>query len=188
MKNAIYLSVILLFLVACKKDSKTSGESSNRITASLLNVTKPDTIPDNAAVKLKLVKDSLNYDETMLCFNHSSSSEYDSKIDAVYFTGFGQESLASLSRDGVALAINNQPYTPNMSIGLDLHVKNSGVYLIKISYQKDIPGDIHLWLKDNYRQDSIEVSHYNYYFDVYNTDTASFGKGRFQLIVRPGGA
>ena len=70
-------------------------------------IVNKDTIPDHSAFKIKLVKDSTSSDETMLTFNHLGSRIYSANNDAPYLQGFGQVSLASVSRDGVDLAIVN---------------------------------------------------------------------------------
>jgi hypothetical protein len=104
--------------------------------------------------------------------------------DAVYFAGNGQVSLASVSKDGEDLSINGLPYTPCMSIGLDIHAKTSGSYLLKISYEKEIPADIEIWIKDTYLRDSVNVRTGNYSFNIDKADTNSFGGERFRLILK----
>ncbi|MFI5161752.1 MAG: hypothetical protein ACHQHN_10775 [Sphingobacteriales bacterium] len=179
MKTLLLLSLILFSLAACRPEESISPK------AAILSKTKAklDTIPDKAAFKIKLLKDSSIADETMVYFNHLATCKYSSGGDAPYFLGFGQVSLASVSSDGVDLAINQVPYTPGMSIGLDVRTKTDGIYLLKISYNK-MPANIQIWIKDTYKKDSVNVCSGNYSFSAAKADTNSFGKKRFRLILK----
>jgi hypothetical protein len=184
--NQALFTCALACLFSCKKDPAKPMQQIALPSQLAGVVTSPDTIPDGACLKIKLVKDSTNYDETMIRFNHTATKAYNPGEDAVYLMGFGQEHLASLSYDSTDLAINSLQYMPDMSVGLDIHARLSGVYRLQLSYRKNIPSGIQVWLKDAYRKDSLEISHYNYYFDLYQADTASFGRNRFSLVIRPG--
>jgi len=178
--------VVLACLTSCKKDPVKAPASAVPVPEAAIVPAPQDTIPDHAFLKVRLIKDSTNYDETMICFRHAATTAYNAGDDAIYLSGFGQEHFASVSSDNVDMAISNVPYTPGMSIRLDVHAKSSGVYELQLDYRKNIPYGIQVWLKDAYRKDSLELSHYNFYFDLYKADTASFGRGRFSLIIRPG--
>jgi hypothetical protein len=102
------LSLSLFFLEACKKTEKILPDNIPVSPVSIVAASQ-DTIPDKACFKIKLIKDSMNYDETPMVFDHTVSTVYNSSWDAIYFTGFGKESLSSLSSDGRALAINRLP-------------------------------------------------------------------------------
>jgi len=182
MKKLILPSLILLALAACKKEEKISPKAPQLIATALL-VTKPDTIPDSAMLKIKLGADSINTDETLFIFNHKSSPRYVFNEDAPYFQGFGQVSLASISSDGKDLAINGLPYTFGTSIGLDVHTKNNGIYFLEISYQKKIPSNTQIWIKDSYLKDSVDLCTRNCTFNVSKADTNSFGSKRFKLVL-----
>jgi hypothetical protein len=183
MKKSFLLSLTLLSLAACKKEANISLKITPTATTAVVS-TKPDTIPDKAEFKLKLGKDSTNTDETAIVFDHRSSVNYSGNEDAPYFTGFGQVSLASISADNRDLAINTLPYTPGMSIRLDIHTKTDGVYFLKMSYENGIPANIQVWLKDNYLKDSVNARTDNYIFNVSKADTNSFGSKRFKLILK----
>jgi hypothetical protein len=189
MKKLIWPSLILFSLAACQKEAKvlprthtTTGSAAPG--PAIVAKINTDTIPDRSAFKMKLVKDSINSDETMLVFNHKATCEYSANNDAPYFQGFGQVSLASVSSDGVDLSINQLPYTPGMSIGLDVRAKADGSYQLQISYEHTMPASIQVWLKDNYLKDSVNVCLKKYDFKVTTADTNSFGKKRFTLILK----
>lgn len=143
-----------------------------------------DTIPDGGSVKITLQQDSTAIDETLLMFNHAAQLPFSDTQDAVYFAGFGAGSLASLSCDSVACAIQKRPYVTVQPIALKVEAKKSGVYLMKLSYLKNIPPSIHCWLKDAYRKDSSDLRVSNYKFDLIKADTNSYGSRRFSLVLR----
>ena len=184
--NPILVAIAVACLTSCKKEAAKPMQPIASEIALMNVISLPETIPDGACLKLRLVKDSTNYDETMIRLVHTATAAYNANEDGIYFTGFGQEQLSSVSQEGTDLAINALNYAPGMTVCLDVHGKRSGVYLLQLSYRKNIPPGIQVWLKDAYRKDSLEISHYNYHFDLYPTDTASFGRYRFSVVIRPG--
>jgi hypothetical protein len=190
MKASILLLLTLFFLASCQKETKIVPQVTKVTSvATTVNQTttssvKPDTIPDMAAIKIKLVKDSDNSDETMFLFNHTASLNYDANVDAAYFPGYGAESLASISKDGTDIMSYSLPYTSGMTVGLDVNAKADGALSLQLSYQRSIPANIKIWIKDTYLKDSVNVLTANYNFKVTMADANSFGKKRFQLIIR----
>lgn len=154
------------------------------------NVSKPvktlvqDTIPDGGIVKISVQQDSLVFDETMLIFAHAANTRYLKGSDAIYFPGLGKANLASLSSDSVACAIKKMPYVTNAPIRLRVGAKTDGVYMLRVSYSKSIPKGINIWLKDSYLQDSLALRYWNYKFDIFKTDSSSYGSNRFTLVLR----
>lgn len=183
--------VILLFLCllislqSCKKEVKQPLPASN--TSLVLRIKSPpiaDTIPDGGCLKIRLQQDSTPIDETLLTFNHTAQLPYLNSQDAIYFTGFGAGSLASLTCDNVACAIQLRPFIAGRHIALKIEAKKDGVYLLKLSYLKNVPPAFHCWLKDTYRKDSSDLRKWNYKFDVIKSDTNSYGSRRFSLVLR----
>jgi hypothetical protein len=187
--KALRLLIFAIFLLsACKKENTPQPVPLISTVATIPPVIKYDTIPDNAGLKIQLVKDKINTDETMIVFKHlagNSSSGIDG--DAAYFPGYGQESLASVSSDGKDLAINFLPYTRGMAVNLDVNVKTSGAYFLKLSYENKIPSTIKIWLKDTFLKDSVDVRTANYNFTIDKADPNSFGNKRFMLILKDDG-
>jgi hypothetical protein len=184
MKTSILLIFTIIFLASCKKDIEIIPKIPKITTSSSAAVVNADTIADHAAFKIKLVKDSINSDETMIIFNKASKTTYSADEDALYLMGYGQESLSSLSSDGRDLVFNNSPYTPGMSIRLDVKAQSDGPFSLQLSYQIKLPANLQVWLKDNYLKDSVDVRTTNYKFNVVKADTSSFGKNRFKLIIK----
>ena len=194
MKTFILLSLAVLSLAACKKEAKVAPTVTKPVVVttpttptSVAPVVQADTIPDKAIFKLQLIKDSVNYDETMFLFNHTSTLSFNNNEDAPYMPGFGAESLASISNDGQDLAINGLPYKSGMSVGLDVNTKASGAYVFALSYINHVPANIKIYLKDNMTKDSVDVRSSNYTFNIDKTDASSYGNARFKLIIKDGG-
>jgi len=191
MKTLLPLSLLLFILASCQKEAKvtpkTAPVSTTTTTTTVVAAVKPDTIPDQAALKIKLVKDTDNYDETMFMFNHTSSLAFSNAEDARYFPGFGEESLASLSTEGQDLVINSLPYTSGMSVKLDANMKNGGAFVLKISYIRNIPSNIEILLEDAYLKNSVDLRAGNCNFTVDKAKPASFGSGRFKVVFKDKG-
>jgi hypothetical protein len=48
-----------------------------------------------------------------------------------------------------------------------------------------VPNTYSLWLMDGYKKDSLNMRLYpTYAFNVYKSDTTTFGSNRFKLVVR----
>jgi len=193
MRTPILLLLVMLSFAACKKSIEvTPLQSPVKSKVDSISATKPDTvikvqqdtIPDNAAFRLKLFKDNSNYDETLFMFKKAASLNYTSGMDAAYMVGFGQESLASISKDNKNLSIYSLPFTPGMSVALNVQAKNDGAYSLQISYQNKIPANIQVWVKDTYLKDSVNVCTGNYNFTIAKADTNTYGTKRFKLIIK----
>lgn len=201
--SAILVAAIFLF-AACKKETTvtpqttpatqsspppattqspvtTQGQGSTTTTTTTV---AHDTIPDKAALKIKLVKDSINYDETMFFFNHTAKLSFDPNEDSPYFVGYGPESLASISSDGRDLVINTLPYSPGVSVGLDVNSRADGAFSLQISYENKIPSNIEVMVKDNYLRDSVNISNGPYKFNVVKSDTTTYGASRFRIVFK----
>ena len=186
MKSSILLLLSLFALAACKKEAVVTPSPAPLKYANVANIQK-DTLPDMAALKVKMVmvNDTTNYDETMFLFQKSASLAYDPDADAQYFAGFGQESLASISSDGIYLAINRLPYTRGMVIGLVANATSDNAFYLQVSYKNKIPANFQVWVKDAYTNDSTNVcTAGKYNFKVLKTDTNSFGSKRFKLVLK----
>lgn len=186
MKKIIAILLVLFSLASCRKERVIPVKVTPGISTSIA-AAKPDTIPDNAVLGIRLFRDSVNNDEILVNFNHTASPNYILDEDAPYFMGYGQVSLASISADGRDLAINKLPYKPGMEIGLDVHAKTTGIYFLDINYEKKIPSDIQVWVKDNYMKDSCNISIQKYSINIIKADTNSFGSKRFKLMFKTSG-
>jgi len=196
MKASILLLATIFLFAACKKETvvapktppvtqspSTSGSNQGQVSTTT-TATPPDTLADRAMMKIKLVKDSDNYDETMFIFSHTASSSFDLNEDSPYFPGYGQESLSSISADGRDLVINTLPYTPGAPIRLNVNAKSDGAFSLQISFENKIPANVDVTIKDNYLKSSTNISSAPYQFNVVKSDTSTYGANRFTLILK----
>ena len=181
MKKLIFFVLIPLALAACQK----AGAPPNKIVAS-----KQDTIPDSAFFRLDLIKDSTNrfgIEEAVVHFNHIYHLSYNlaNGEDAAPPPGYDPNFyIFVLTSDDIATLEVGVPYSAGVKVPLSFTAAG-GPCVLKVSQQKKIPADIHIWCKDNYLKDSVDLQKGNYNFTIDKADTNSFGKKRFQIIVGP---
>ncbi|MBS1530538.1 MAG: hypothetical protein JSU01_09540 [Bacteroidetes bacterium] len=210
MKTPVMLLAAICFLAACKKDSILASKPDTKPNSSLImagqslsalsshkhnpdpksksskfKTTAYDTIPDQTVLRLRLAKDSINYDETLFMFNHTAGTAYDPNYDSPYMSGYGLESLASLSSDDHDLVVNTIPYQPGLPVRLDVGATGDGSFALQISYlSASMPADIQVFIKDRYLKDSADVRTGPYKFNIVKSDTASYGASRFSIVFR----
>ena len=183
------MSVVgVIFLGACQKKAEDNPSPVASSTTLVPPTTKTaavqtDTIPDGGTLKIRLQLDSAMIDETLLSFQHSASCNYSNLQDAAYFPGFGIASLSTITKDGVSCVIQIRPFCPDSAIPLKVTASRDGVYLLKTSFTKNIPGNMGIWLKDAYRKDSLNIRLLNYSFNVIKSDTNSYGAHRFSVVI-----
>jgi len=133
---------------------------------------------------VQLVKDSSTKDEIAIQFSKTYHLTYDAYEDNRVPASSPPVLLSALASDGTVLNWDGVPYTPGMSIPLAANVTTSGPYFLKVSRLVNIPSNIQVWCKDNLTKDSLNIRKGNYHFNIDNADTNSFGKRRFQIVVR----
>jgi len=143
----------------------------------------------NSYLRLKLVTDSINYDDMVIGFNSTSTNKYNPNEDTEFFPGMGSlQSISGISSDSVYASVKWIPFpknNANQAIRLNVSVKKSGQYTIERTDFDAIPQIYRVWLMDKYKKDSLDIRHNtSYVFDVDLTDTASFGANRFTVVVR----
>ena len=138
-------------------------------------------------LRLQLYLDQYNYDEIVIGFNSGAKTTYDFNEDSKYLPGINAaEGLASYSSDGVPLSINLVPLpkqNPEV-IKLDVEAQNSESFTFKRTQLDQIPQIYKIWLKDNYKKDSVNLRiDSDYTFNVNKSDSATFGSNRFSVII-----
>lgn len=138
-------------------------------------------------LRLQLYLDQYNYDEIVIGFNSGAKTTYDFNEDSKYLQGINAaEGLSSFSSDGVPLAINLVPLpkqNPEV-IKLDVEAQKSVSFTFKRKQLDQIPAIYNIWLKDNYKKDSVNFRvDSNYSFTVNKADSATFGSNRFSVII-----
>ena len=196
MKRIIYLPLLFaaVCLSSCKKDAMSPvvkqpivNTNNKTITAVSNNLTHEVVSPlIQGYLKVQLVKDSIHTDEVIISFNPNAKAFYVQNEDARTFQGAGAVSLSSLSSDNILLAINALPFPTNScSVALAVNAKTDGIYKLTLPNMTNIPTIFQIWLKDNYKKDSLDFrNNPAYTFNLSKTDTASYGSNRFTLVVR----
>ena len=143
-------------------------------------------------LRLTLIKDSINTNDMLMFFKSAADINYSGQEDSKYLPGNGpQVSLASYSADSVQLAINTLPF-PKLQASvtrLNVNVSASGQYTLSRGELQSIPAIYEVWLMDAYKKDSLDIrNNSNYVFNIDNTDAASYGAGRFTIVIRQNAA
>jgi hypothetical protein len=174
------------YLASKQTTSVTTGTASATSTTITGTTYTGITAVIPGSFRIKLAKDSVNTDNTLINFITTAKPTYSALEDAVYFTGFGAVSLASLSSNNIPLAINALPLpAKSVSIGLKVGAKSDGIYKLSLTTLKAIPALFDVWLMDNYKKDSLDFrNNPNYNFNLYLADTTSYGSKRFTLVIR----
>ena len=200
MKKLIYLlfAVSAVCMVSCNKDASVTPESKTSTNNTAVtpgsgsltsgNTANTDTIVNvDGWIKLELKKDTINKDNIVIHFMPATSTSYVPGEDAPFFQGFGGENITSISSDGIPLAINELPLKQRGDcIKLGIYGNTNAVYKISLLETNSMPAGYHVWLMDQLKKDSLDLSaHCGYNFDLVTTDTTTYGKNRFQVKVRP---
>jgi len=139
----------------------------------------------NPILRLRMTKDSINDEETIITFNPKASSGFVINEDARHWKGNGLIGFTSISSDNVPLAINSLPLAASLTIPLRTVATNDGLYNMSLSMDAPLPALYEIWLKDAYKKDSLDIKdNPTYNFDILHSDTNSFGDHRFSLVIR----
>lgn len=120
-------------------------------------------------------------------FTPTASAAYVPGEDAPFLQGFGYEYITSISSNGIPLAVNELPLKQRGNcIKLGVYGKMTGLYKLSLLQRDSIPERYHIWLMDQLKKDSLDLSvHCTYNFDIVTADTTTYGRNRFQVKVRP---
>jgi hypothetical protein len=165
-----------------------AAKSSSQLSGLNLLLGMP-VVSEQAAgfIRLRLSLDSLNHDNVVIAFRDGTNEKFNAQEDATDLGGSGAyESLSVLSSDSVALAISSTPFVKKQqTIGLMVNATASGLYSLSLNELKNLAPVYEVWLKDNLKKDSLDLrSHPSYNFNIDKTKTTTFGKNRFQIVIR----
>ncbi|MFI5160144.1 MAG: putative Ig domain-containing protein [Sphingobacteriales bacterium] len=184
--KATSTSAQLVFTESAKTSSQNTGSNLTMAKRTSLAMAKPN-LANNQYFRLRLAKDLINADETMIRFNKQASTNFDATLDAIYQPGFGSVSLSGLTSDKVKFAIGTVPL-PGLqqeSIALNVNASTDGVYSLSLKDIVAVPQLFDVWLIDAYKKDSLNLRQTKTYsFNIYKSDSASFGSNRFSLVIR----
>jgi hypothetical protein len=144
-------------------------------------------VNNNSHLRLQLALDDVNKDDMLLVFNPAAKSNYSVNEDAKYQRGNGVIGLASISADGVDLAINQLPLAGSKPTVVPIRVmaNSSGTFTVNLTELNAVPELYDIWLMDAYKKDSLDIKHNpSYIFDVNISDTNTFHSKRLSLVIR----
>lgn len=148
-----------------------------------------DTAPaSNPILSFKLIKDSINTDNVVLAFNNHTDNKFSEADDAEDMNGNGAlVSLSLISSDNIIASIKQikLPQKQQQIIKLLADAKSSGNYQVQMLQRSILPPAYDVWLMDNFTKDSLDIKHNStYIFNINKSDTNTFGRNRFKIIVR----
>ncbi|WP_259068193.1 T9SS type A sorting domain-containing protein [Mucilaginibacter sp. X4EP1] len=136
---------------------------------------------------MKMVQDSATYhycgiyfrSDWVSTFKTGDAKELDGASPKVY--------MSSYTSDGVQTAVNHQPdYTAGINVKLYANATTDGIYHLNIEGIRNIDTLYDIFLIDHYKNDSLDMRRYgSYAFNIYKSDTSSFGGSRFELSIHP---
>jgi hypothetical protein len=200
MKRLFYPFIIIsvAWLSSCQKDVSVAPDPKTPDSTKAVNPSTGTLAPGNTAnsdtivnitgfIKLELKKDTINKSNIVIYFTPNASESFAPAEDAPLFPGFGNQSLSSISSDGIPLSVNELPLKQRGDrIRLDATARTNGLYELSLLQRDSIPARYHVWLIDQLKKDSLDLSvHCSYNFDIVTADTTTFGKNRFVIKVRP---
>jgi hypothetical protein len=163
--------------------AKTAVQPNNVGGTVLLLGTPVATAPAQL-LRVKLAKDSVDTDDVIILFEAASKNTYERNVDADRLAGIGNVStLASYSSDSTnkPLAINHM-HSIDSTTRIRLYVNvspSTGVDTLSAVGLETLDQHYDAYLVDHYKKDSVLFSKYQ--FNI-NTDTASYGFYRFELV------
>ena len=174
------VAAALTFNETGKINTQVAGANGN------LFLGKPMAAVTSQYLNLRLLKDTALIDGITVKFNSVAKPEFVPGEDARYLLGNGLARLSSRSADNIELAVNAMALPQkSATIPLTVTAVNDGQYQIKMATLKSIPELYDVWLMDAYKKDSVNMRQMaTYSFALSNSDAASFGTGRFSLVIR----
>ncbi|HVS90419.1 MAG TPA: T9SS type A sorting domain-containing protein [Mucilaginibacter sp.] len=161
-----------------------AAKTNTLVTGGSLYMSRMITTTVPQYLRLQLALDTMNTDGIIINFNSGASTVYKPQEDAIYRVGTGKVSLASLSSDNKALAINTEPLSNGLVIPLKVATTAGGTYTLNMKSISGIPQIYDVWLKDAFTKDSVNMrTTASYSFTINTSDTTTFGSNRFSLVM-----
>jgi hypothetical protein len=169
------------------ESAKTTVQPSSLGASYLLMGLPVQAAQEPQILRLKLAKDSINTDESMILFEANSQNSYEKDNDATRINGIGNiATLATYAAGSTQqLAINHLhsiDSTTRVKLYVSISASASNNSLSITGFNSlDIRYDA--YLLDHYKNDSVKISATGLYNFTTRTDsTDSFGANRFELV------
>ena len=175
----------LIFNESAKTVNQNTGLNLLMDTQTGLNAAQ---IPVDQHLRLQMAipQDTINTDDIYVGFSSSYKPQFVIDEDAENKTGNGKVSLASYTSDSVRVSINKLPL-PGLKqtvIPLFVSARAVGNYNLQLTELEGVASIYEVWLIDKYNKDSLDMRKNPLYSFAISTDTNSYGRNRFQLVIR----
>lgn len=182
------------FVVAGSGASLTFTESAKTIiqpaslgSSSYLLMGMPAQAEQKPQVlRIKLAKDSINTDESLIAFEPGAKNDYEPILDADRLTGIGNvATLATYATQNTQMLAINHLHSIDSALRVKLYVNVSGVpgiNTLTFSGLETLDPRYDVFLIDHYKKDSLQINLYGQYaFNIRADSAASYGDSRFEL-------
>ena len=168
-----------------------SAKTSVQAIGASLMLGKPLVSAPLQYLRIKMIKDGVSTDETMVRIKSNGSLSFVNNLDAIYKQGNGAVNLASVTTDKINIAIKSVPLPKlqSESLALNVNASTTGIYKLTLRDIVAIPRLYDVWLMDSYKKDSLDMrQNITYQFYIDKTDSSTFGNNRFNLVIRQNAA
>lgn len=149
------------------------------------------TVTNFSKLKLKAIRNAENTDELVVVFGDTAHKSGIDASDAVKFFNDNNLNIYTRSNDLRNLAINYFPTpTSNDTIPVSFFsfvdgIKALGTYSIEVASIENFPGNVDVFLVDNYANQVVNLKETNNYIFNLDLNAASAGNDRFKLVFKP---
>lgn len=181
------------FVVANAGATLTFTESAKTTTqptssgASYLLMGMPAQVEQKPQVlRIKLVKDSINTDESLIAFEPDAKNDYEPILDADRLNGIGNvATLASYATQNTQMLAINHVHSIDSTTRVKLYVNVTGaqgINALTFSGLETLDQRYDVFLIDHYKKDSLQINLYKQYaFNIRPDSAGSYGDSRFEL-------
>jgi len=175
------------------ESAKTGNQPASLGTSSYLLM----GLPAQASVspqylRVRLAKDNINYDESIIAFESDASNDYENGKDAPRLDGMGNvAALATYDSGKTKMLAINHLHSIDAATRVKIYVSMLGAAsldTLNFSGLSSIDKRFDIFLIDHYKKDSLQINLYNkYMFNIRPDSAASYGADRFELVFHPKG-
>lgn len=166
--------------------AKTSTQPSSLGASYLLMGMPAQAEQKPQLLRVKLAKDSINTDETLIAFEPDAQNGYE-PLDADRLTGIGNvATLATYAAQNTQMLSINHLHSIDSTTRVKLYVNMSGspnISTLTFSGLETLDQRYDVFLIDHYKNDSLQVNLYpQYAFNIRTDSILSYGASRFELV------
>jgi Secretion system C-terminal sorting domain len=137
------------------------------------------------SLRIQLVKDSTERDETVIRFMENKSDEFNATDDVLKYAMNANVNISSYYGVDKYTMVNylNSRNIKTKVVALGAWVSKAGVYTMNFNQIEDFDANINIYLKDNFNNTLTDLRLKNTYeFNVEEGNTASTADGRLEVI------